>query len=293
VTFLDVGQGDATLIEFSNGQTLLIDGGTETAGKFGIAPYLWEHGIDSIDILLATHPQFDHLGGFPYLIRTFKIREVWSNGRQSKSDHYQKFLKALQVKGLKPRIVSNQSRAVIIDGCELVFLNPERIDPLGQMKSNNDSIVLRLSCPTGDKQNLSFLFTGDIEVEAEQRLLEEYSDLKSRILKVPHHGSRSSSGLEFISAVSPRIAIISSGRKNRYHHPHPSVLKTYQQLDVKIYRNDLDGAITIEPEQKQGNPILPLKIQTYRSNKIKRIIWSGEVLKQEWKNIEKFLPDGS
>ncbi len=293
VTFLDVAQGDATLIEFANGKTMLIDGGTETAGKFAIAPYLWERGIGTIDILVATHPQFDHMGGLPYLMRTFKVGEVWSNGRGNKADHYQNFSRALRAKGLKHLIVNNRTAPKTIDVCALFFLNPGEKDLHLQMKPNDNSIVLRLSCPTMKEKTLGFLFTGDIEAETEQNLVEEYPDLKSSILKVPHHGSRSSSSLRFITAVSPEIAIISAGRKNRYRHPHPSVLNVYDQLGAKLYRSDRDGAISFELEQKYGNPDLPLKIQTYESNKIKRMIWSGGVPAQEWENIKRFFLGGS
>ena len=172
VTFLDVAQGDATLIEFANGKTMLIDGGTETAGKFGIAPYLWERRIGKIDILVATHPQFDHMGGLSYLIRTFKIGEVWSNGRGNKAAHYRDFRSAMQSKGHEPHLINDQKPSMTIDHCTLFFLNPDEEDPTMQMNLNNDSIVLRLSCPTTGEKSLAFLFTGDIEAATELALIE-------------------------------------------------------------------------------------------------------------------------
>lgn len=289
ITFLDVGQGDASVIEFSNGQTMLIDGGSEMAGKFAIAPYLWEHRIGTINILLATHPQFDHMGGLPYLIRTFNIGEIWSNGRQNKADHYQNFLKTLRSKGLNQRIVNNQSPPITIADCKLFFLNPEGDELSGELESNNNSVVLRLSCSSQGKKSMAFLFTGDIEAEAEQRLIQGHTDLKSSVLKVPHHGSQSSSGTAFISAVSPAFAVISAGRKNRYRHPHPDVLQAYEHLGVKIHRSDQDGEVSFELKPQEDSLGLPLKIQTYRSRKIKRISWSARVMNQEWENIKRFF----
>ncbi len=289
VTFLDVAQGDATLIEFANGKTLLIDGGTKTAGKFGVAPYLWQHRIRTIDMLLATHPQFDHMGGLPYLIRAFNVGTVWSNGRENKAAHYRDFQKALKSKGLEPRIINNQSPPLMIDNCRLSFLNPGIKDGLVPRKSNNDSIVLHLSCLTPGEKMLSFLFTGDIEAEAETILLESAADLKSHILKVPHHGSRSSSGESFISAISPNFAIISAGRKNRYHHPHKEVLAVYASQGIKIYRSDQEGAITFVIKPDQEDSVLPLQVSSYRDSKIKRILWSDEVATQEWENIKAFF----
>jgi competence protein ComEC len=293
VTFLDVAQGDATLIEFSNGKTMLIDAGTETAGKSGVAPYLWEQHISTIDILLASHPQFDHIGGLPYLMRTFTVGEVWSNGRDNHAAHYQDFLKIIDSNGLRHLTISNQLSPITIDGCTLTFLNPAKADSqdgTGSFDSpNNDSIVLHLSCPTSEEKSLSFLFSGDIEAEAEQALIKGAEPLRSQVLKVPHHGSQSSSGLQFISAVSPEIAIISAGQKNRYRHPHGDVVAAYENFGTKIYRSDQDGSISIELKPEQQGSGLPLQVSTYRDGRIKKIDWSAHILKQEWNNVQAYF----
>ena len=127
---------------------------------------------------------------------------------------------------------------------------------------------------------LSFLFSGDIEAEAEEKLIQSGKILKSTILKVPHHGSRSSSGKAFIAAVSPQIAIFSVGKNNRYRHPHEEVLFAYESFGTESYRTDQVGAVSIEMGEA-------LSIHTFVEQKPTRIIWSKSILKQEWQNLQK------
>ena len=147
---------------------------------------------------------------------------------------------------------------------------------------NNRSIVFRLHCLQKGAQPISFLFTGDIEAERERQLLARGVPLKSTVLKVPHHGSRSSSRAGFVSAVSPKIALVSVGRKNRYRHPHPSILETYEKAGVSTLRTDQVGAVVIQ----SGNKV---KVRTFSGQHGRRIIWNKTIVRQERDNIVKMF----
>jgi len=288
-TFLDVGQGDASFIEFSNGKTMLVDGGGKQAGKLGVAPYLWERGIRTIDYLVVSHPQADHVGGLPYLMRRFKVKELWSTGRDQNGSVFRPILQALAANKGRHRILSSERPEIKIDDCRLKVLHPSGEGRMRVENKNNRSLVLRLSCPGQGREGISLLFTGDIEAEGEAALMAASAPLRSTILKVPHHGSRSSSGRDFISAVSPDIATISAGRNNGYRHPHPEVIAAYDSHGTRIYRTDHVGAIVIETaKDKNGNPSIK-RLWSYRDRKVQGIRWDRSVLTQEWGNIEKFF----
>ncbi len=284
VNFLDVGQGDATFIEFPKGQTMLIDGGNPRAGKYAIAPFLWQRGIRSIDTLVTTHPQFDHIGGLPFILQNFKVKTVWTNGFPHETDTFRTFTKTVEESGTKHLVVTREKPSQSIENCQFVFLNPSERRRLPEDSLNNDSIVFRMSCSQKQKPPVSFLFTGDIEKDAEAELLKSPVEVKSTILKVPHHGSHSSSGAQFISAVSPQIALFSSGRNNRYQHPHPEIIERYKEHGARRYRTDQEGAIIIEIDDG-------LSISTYQTTHPLAIKWSGNIFTQEWENIKKlFIP---
>ncbi len=288
VTFLDVGQGDATLIEFPKGKTMLIDGGPRRAGRSAIAPYLWERGIRKIDFLVGTHPQMDHMGGFPYLLRKFQVGEVWTDGIARKASFIREISALVREKKVTSRIISEDHLPMEIDGCQIVFLNPSSDKIFRKGDNLNDySIVFRLDCPALGREGISFLLTGDIEREVERALVDEGHALKSIFLKVPHHGSRSSSTGPFVSAVSPRVAIISVGSRNRYGHPHPKVVSEYENQDIQVYRTDEDGALVIEAKRAAPRGSQGVKIQSYRARTIEKISWSDSPGWQEWRNLHK------
>jgi competence protein ComEC len=283
VSFIDVAQGDATLIEFPHGKTMLIDGGAGgafNAGRLAVAPYLWERGIRTIDYLVGTHPQMDHIGGLPYIIQKFNIKEIWTNGQSRDLPFYYAFSEAVEAKGLRPKVVSSDTPPMEIDGCRLFSLNPPGRSRFEE-ELNNQSIVLRLVCPDLGGGGFSLLLTGDIEQGAEQRLLRSESDLKSTVLKVPHHGSISSLDSLFLSAVSPQVALFSVGRNNPYRHPHPKVLAAYQALPADVYRTDHHGAVTIEADATGW------RLKAYRENKLEKIRWQTSLPAQEWENLKR------
>lgn len=284
VSFIDVAQGDATLIEFPHGETMLVDGGAGGAfnvGRIAVAPYLWERGIRTIDYLVGTHPQMDHIGGLSYIIRKFNIREAWTNGQARDLPFYRDFSEALEAKGLRPKVISSDEPPMEIDGCRVFFLNPSMGGPFEEEEMNNRSIVLRLACPDLREGGFSLLLTGDIEQGGEQSLLANGADLKSTFLKVPHHGSISSLDPFFLSAVSPEVALFSVGRNNPYRHPHPEVLAAYHALPAAIYRTDQDGAVTVEADSAGW------RLKTYRESRVEKIRWRSSLPAQEWQNLKR------
>jgi competence protein ComEC len=286
VSFIDVGQGDATLIEFPGGKTMLVDagsGGLFNIGKIAVTPYLYERQIGQIDYLVGTHPQMDHMGGLAYIVRKFKVGEVWTNGVTREIAFYREFSTLLHQKGLSPRQITGSDPSMEIDGCTVQFLNPPKGTEMNEKTLNNQSIVLRLSCPALGKGGISFLLTGDIERKGEEALLERGGPLKSTFLKVPHHGSHSSSGPTFISSVSPEVALFSVGSHNSYRHPHPEVLAAYERSGIKVYRTDQDGALIVEA----GPGGEPPRIKSYRETAVEKIKWDHFAGLIEWNNIKK------
>ncbi|MFQ5587397.1 MAG: DNA internalization-related competence protein ComEC/Rec2 [Nitrospiria bacterium] len=286
VTFLDVGQGDAAFVEFPNGQTMLIDGGSARAGQYAVAPFLWQRRIRTIDTLIATHPQFDHIGGLPFILRNFKVNTVWTNGRAHDSDTFQNFVTALDQNGAAHRVMTARKPLPAMGNCTFSSFNPSK-PVAGQAvqtsnKSNNHSLVFRMSCKNKDKPPVSFLFTGDIEEAAEARILRDTPTLQSTILKTPHHGSRSSSSVSFIAAVSPKIALFSAGRNNRYRHPHPDILKRYETRGAAAYRTDEAGAVMIEIGED-------LSVTTDRDTRPDPVQWSRSLFRQEVRNLKKLF----
>ena len=244
VTFLEVGQGESTLIEFPGGKRMLIDGGgfpdsDIDVGEMIIAPFLWHERIREIDYLVLSHPNSDHYGGLPFILRNFNVGEVWESGVEEGSEGYAEFKRTVREEGLRYKVVGD-GEDIAVNDVTINVLNPPRgYMPKGDRAANNGSLVLKVSY--GDT---SFLFTGDIEKEAEYALLSKGDELKSTILKVPHHGSLTSSTVEFLNKVRPGKAVFSVGYNNRFGFPKEAVLKRYEYLGTDIYRTDRDGAIT-------------------------------------------------
>lgn len=283
VTFIDVGQGDSALIEFPGGETLLVDGGGSSfspfdIGRAAVTPFLWERKIRTIDYLLGTHPQMDHVGGFGAILKNFKVKRFLTNGMDRPLPFYQAVLNAVADEGITAQAITKFSAPIESGGCKIVFLNPIKPpDPMGT-DMNNNSIVFRLSCPSLSES--SFLFTGDIEKKAMVTLLDQ-TLLQSDILKVPHHGSKGSLVDPFLNRVSPKIAIFSAGKRNRYRHPHPKVVEAYEKIGAKIYRTDQDGAITVI--LNEGG----FGVESFYKGKMKKVQFGRSILSQEIENLKK------
>jgi competence protein ComEC len=250
LTFIDVGHGDSVLIEFPAGKRMLVDGGglyqdRFDTGKNIIAPLLWKKRIHRIETLVLTHPDPDHLKGLNFIASQFSIGQFWDNGTQTDSEPYLRLKKTLEDKKIKALPLNEESPPQIINGVEISVLNPPVLN--GTLRKdqnlrdlNNSSLVIKLRF-----KNVSVLLTGDIGKEAEGRILRQGHPLKADILKIPHHGSSSSSSPPFLERVKPTYAILSVGERNIGRLPHPEVLKRYQQLGSRIFRTDKQGAITV------------------------------------------------
>ena len=251
VTFLDVGQGDATLIELPDGQTVLIDGGPSyrrlDMGRAVIGPYLWNQGIRRLDHVVATHPQWDHVGGLPWVLDTFEVGHYWDNGISRPERFFSRLHLAVKSAGLQEQ-TSTAGTVIVSPGpCSLTVLAPfsrQGIEEYGSWivssgrDLNNQSLVTRLECGPH-----SFLFTADAEQQSLNELLQVSNGLSARIVKVPHHGAKSSLHREWVNRLQAEAMVVSVGAHNRYGHPAPEVLDAYEQRGLPVYRTDRDGAI--------------------------------------------------
>ncbi len=236
VHFIDVGQGDAILIDL-NQTEILIDGGGRSPG---IVSYLNNYVDGSLEVVIATHPHADHIGGLIEVLNDFQVDQIWHNGDTYTSQTYAEFMTAVQSEGAEIHIAK---RGDFIYSGELSFTiyNPY---VLGS-ETNNNSIVLSLSY--GD---IDFLFTGDAEQEAENDMLVSsivpLPDVE--ILKVGHHGSRTSSSELFLESISPEIAIYMAGVDNSYGHPHEETILALSSINADIYGTDVFGSIVINTD---------------------------------------------
>lgn len=248
MTAIDVGQGSAAIFKLPGGKTMLVDGGGSPDGNFDIgrnvvAPFLLRERIKRIDYVVLSHPHPDHLGGLIYLLDNFSIGEFWSNGQAAASPLYRELCRVLANRGIRRRDLSEESSPVSINGVRFDILNPagavyENNDDYRRM--NENSLALRASFGS-----VSFLMPGDIGEETEERIVAAQKSLKSTVLLVPHHGAKKSSTPEFLAAVRPEIAVVSCGRGNVYRFPHPDVLRRFQEIRARIFRTDVDGAVTV------------------------------------------------
>jgi competence protein ComEC len=243
VTFLDIGQGDAAVVELPGSQVMVIDGGGFASEDFDtgeaiLAPFLWSRKIGRVDILVMSHPQLDHYGGLTFLAERFSPRELWFTGEKTQGERFQQLMTALIRAGGTARVLCRETPEMQLAQVRVQALHPPcqhaGLDP------NNASLVLRLSYGVID-----LLFTGDIEAEGEHALLSASGTLASEILKVPHHGSRTSSSTAFVATVAPQVAVASLGSHNRFSFPAPEVVQRYAEQGSRLLRTDQTGAVTV------------------------------------------------
>lgn len=240
VIFLDVGQGDAILIEQGQNQ-ILIDGGSsgqtllEKLGKY--VPF-WDR---KIEIVIATHPDADHIGGLIDVMRTYQIGEIMDTQTPSDSQVYKKYREIIDSEKIAEVEGVAGVNIKIGDNAEMKIVSPvENYNP-NEKDTNLNSIVARLKF--GEN---SFLFTGDLPSDGEQALIKTGENINSQVLKVGHHGSKYSTGEEFLKAVNPRDAVISVGANNRYGHPAPEIIDRLKNMGINIFRTDEKGDISYE-----------------------------------------------
>lgn len=238
VHFIDVGQGDSTLIT-CDGHSMLIDAGDYSKGT-AIQNYLLKQKITKLDYLILTHPDSDHIGGAPVIITKFEIDKVFISNYEKDNKTYQKLIQALDNKRLKyttPEVGTQYS----LGTARITILAPN-----GEYGNPNDASIA-LMIQNGENK---FLFTGDAGEDAEQDILANGIDLSADVYKAGHHGSRTSTSQEFFKAVKPSCAVISCGEDNSYGHPHAETLNTFRMNGVKVYRTDEDGTIIATSDGK-------------------------------------------
>jgi competence protein ComEC len=253
VTFLDIGQGDAAVIEAPGARVMLIDGGGVRDGLFDpgariVEPFLRARGIDRIDIVALSHPHPDHLNGLFRVIERFDVGAFWSSGDDGHNPEYRRLVATARGRGIAiPQVVETA-----LGGATVVPLGPfesdgpgadERIGAPPGLSVNDASLVLRLGFA-----GRGVLFAGDLEADGEGELAgrrDVGQVVASDVLKVPHHGSRTSSSPELVAAVAPALAVISLGWRNQFHFPAPEVVARYDARGTRVLRTDRDGAIVV------------------------------------------------
>lgn len=260
INFIDVGQGDCTLIRYKN-LNILIDGGGNLEGEYDIGkniliPYLLDRKIMKLDYIIVSHFDTDHVGGIISVLEELKVRKIIISKQGENSENYIK-VKELSRKKQIPILVLNakynkkgklvKQTLKIKENLIIDILWPNESKLIENNVLNNNSIVCKLKY-----KNFSMLFTGDIEEFAEKQIVNEYNDneLKSTVLKVGHHGSKTSSIQEFLNSIKPKIALIGVGKDNKFGHPDDIVIERLEQIKCKIYRTDIMGEISIQVDKE-------------------------------------------
>jgi beta-lactamase superfamily II metal-dependent hydrolase len=318
IRILDVGpiNGDAILISSPVGKTVLIDAGDTTKGK-AVVEALKRNNIQQLDYFIATHPHPDHLGGVTEVFKAVKVLNVIDNGQPPSvpaqlvpatsqkpagakkpantkpakanplTKFYDDYKAALTSSGAHYEIAHPGTKLDLGGGALLLILAPS--EPLftkdkmttGGNEANANSIVARL-----DYGSFSMLLTGDAEDQTEHRLLTKELDLKSKVIKIAHHGSKYASSGDFLTRVKPEVAIVSCGAWNRYGHPSQAVLDRLKAANVKLYRTDLQGEIAITTRGKDGDMTIKTAKETTED------MWAGRTAQKDDSSRSGFIAYG-
>jgi competence protein ComEC len=274
IDFLDVGQGDAALVTMPDGTTLLIDAGgrpsfgtvnakttfvagelferdARSIGEAVVSEYLWRRGLDKVDYILATHADADHIDGLNDVARNFRVRAALVARRPSSDREYLRFADSLRRWNI-PLSVIGAGDVLQFGAATATIIWPRLTDSSVPPSRNNDSIVLRLQF--GER---TILMTGDIEREAESAIVGAVHDLRTDVIKVPHHGSKTSSTQELVNATQPRFAVISVGQMSMFGHPRPEVVERWNAAGAQVMTTGKKGTITISTDGKD------LRVETF------------------------------
>jgi len=234
VSFIDVGQGDSELIQSLSGKVMLIDAGP-TATESKVVKYLQDQGISTIDVVVATHPHEDHIGGMSAVLNGFTVKQFIDSGYPHTTSTYENMLNLIDERNIPFRTVANGDTIAFDPAITVQVLNPQKTftDDI-----NQNSVVLKMTYG-----KISYLFTGDAGSDAENYYAGAVGDIN--ILKVAHHGSNTSSGAYLLSQITPEVSVIEVGSVNSYGCPTSAALQRLQQAGSKVYRTDLNGTITI------------------------------------------------
>lgn len=254
VDFLDVGQGDAAVVTMPDGRTLLVDGGGTTdwnrrntdrrsIGEAVVSEYLWWRGLDAVDYVLPTHADADHIDGLNDVLRNFTVNAALVARSPVNDPEYAKFARTLSA--TKTHVATIQAGDLIrFDDVQIEVLWPPAAIHANEPSRNNDSVVLRITFG-----RRSLLLTGDIEKSGEKALVASGRELRADVVKVPHHGSRSSSTLPFVTATAARFAIVSVGQNSMFGHPHAEVVERWQASGAQVFTTGKCGTITVATDR--------------------------------------------
>ncbi|KYH28505.1 MULTISPECIES: ComEC/Rec2 family competence protein [Clostridium] len=243
VHYIDVDQGDSILVQFNN-KNLLIDAGPNNKKTFS---YLKRHKIKKLDYVIITHPHDDHIGGMSHIINHFNINKFYSPNITANTDSFKNMLLSLNKRGLKVTSISSEIRLDLKEKvCCFIIPSYSNHDNL-----NNYSLIIKITY-----NNTSFLFSGDAESLREEELINKGYNLSADVLKVGHHGSKSSTSQKYLDEVNPKIAVISCGKGNDYGHPHKETLLKLKEKGIITFRTDIDKTIVLESD---GNKIVKRK----------------------------------
>jgi len=258
VYFINVGQGDASLIMLPNDKYILIDTGDggnpfkeKDAGRDVIVPLLKRLGIKYLDYLILTHTHSDHIGGCIEVLNEISVGEIIINGKPATGSYYKKLLRKIKDNNIPLKKVQTGDKIIYQNSkdLEILFLHPDNVDNYDNL--NNTSVVTYIKY-----KKISFLFMADAEADVEDIILNNYPDLKCTIIKVGHHGSDTSSSNRFVNQIKPEVAIISCALKNKFGHPAKSTLEKYQNIGSKIYKTYENGTILVATNGKSYKIII-------------------------------------
>ena len=260
MTAIDVGQGDSILVVFPDGKTMLMDGGGIASfgggerpkidtGEDVVAPYLWERSFRTVDVIALSHAHEDHIGGLPAIVDDFHPRELWTGATSDAESPGNAAWRGLREKAAKAGVKITplmEGAHFAFGGAEIEILAPSADYLPGDAPKNNDSLVMRIRYGAR-----SFLLCGDAERPIERQMLADGAIAHADVLKVGHHGSRTSSSEEFLEAASPEFAVISAGYANSYGHPNFDVIQRLEEHKAAIFRTDESGLITIHTDGRR------------------------------------------
>lgn len=257
INFIDVGQGDSCLITTPQNKKVIVDsGGSESydVGKNVLLPYLLDKRITKIDYIMISHFDTDHCKGFEYVLENIKVKNVIISKQCETSENFKQIMKIIRKKRINLIIVQKETKIKIDNFTTVDILSPQSENIADNM--NDNSIVAKF-----EAYNFSILFTGDASEKIEKELIKEKINLKSDILKVSHHGSKTGTSEEFLKSVKPKIALIGVGENNKFGHPTKDVIKRLTENKIKIYRTDTDGEIRIKIKKSKN-----IKIKKHITN---------------------------
>lgn len=246
VSFLDVGQGDAILVEGPTGIEMLIDGGKDRSVLRQL-PRVMGPLDRSIDVVIATHPDADHIGGLPGVLSRYSVRRFFESGKEGETSIYESLVVSVDREpGLEEGLLRNGMRIHLGGGAYADILHPE--ENVAQLRETNDaSIIMRVVY--GDTE---FMLTGDAPLWAEDRVVRRYGTmLESDVLKAGHHGSKTSTSAAFLEAVDPGVVVVSAGKDNSYGHPHGDVVARIRESGAALVSTMESGTITFVSDGKE------------------------------------------